>query len=134
MSQSHPGSTNIAVSDTDLPALDRLVGAALAVGYRPMGKRPSRATIVADLIRRATAALHTPQGGPQQPPGAALDLSPASAAPASADAPQNHAAALLDTLPAVPELPAFATPAPAPRSYAPHYFAVHGGTEHGEVR
>jgi len=124
MSQSHPGSTNIAVSDADLPALDRLVGAALAAGYRPGGRRPSRGTVVADLIRRATAALH--QGGPQQPPGAALGLSPASAAPAQQDAPQSAADALLDTLPAVPELPAFAAPAPAPRSYAPHYFAVHG--------
>lgn len=138
MSQSHPGSTNIAVSDADLPHLDRLVGAALAAGYRPMGKRPSRATITADLIRRATDALRNPQGGPQQAPSGPQDAAPACAASAQQDAPQNHAEALLDTLPAVPELPAFATPAPpaapAPRSYAPHYFAVHGGTEHGEVR
>lgn len=125
MSQSHPGSTNIAVGDADLPALDRLVGAALQVGYRPMGKRPSRATIVADLIRRATAALHTPQGGPQQPPGAALALSPASAAPSQADAPQSTAEALAQALPDVPELPAPELP-PAPRCLAPHYFAVHG--------
>ena len=134
MSQSHPGSTNIAVSDADLPHLDRLVGAALQAGYRPMGKRPSRATIVADMIRRATAALHTPQGGPQTPPGAALSLPPACAAPVQQDAPQSPAEALPDTLPAVPELPEFAAPAPAPRSYAPHYFAVHGGAQHGEVR
>lgn len=123
MSTSHPGSTNVAVADSDLPALDRIVGAALAAGYRPGGKRPSRATVVADLIRRATAALH--QGGPQQPPGAALALSPASAAPAQQDAPQSAAEALAQALPDVPELPAPELP-PAPRCLAPHYFAVHG--------
>mgnify|MGYP000682810016 CR=1 FL=1 len=124
MSQSHPGSTNIAVSDADLPHLDRLVGAALQAGYRPMGKRPSRATIVADMIRRATAALHGPQGGPQQPPSGPQDATPACAAPAQQDTPQSPAEALAQALPDVPALPV--APAPRPRSYAPHYFAVHG--------
>lgn len=130
MSNSRPGSTNVAVGDADLHHLDTLIAAALASGYKPGGRRPSRGTVVADLIRRAATALH--QGGPQTPPGAALSLPPACAAPVQQDAPQSPAEALPDTLPAVPELPEFA--APAPRSYAPHYFAVHGGTEHGEVR
>lgn len=131
MSNSRPGSTNVAVGDADLHHLDTLIAAALASGYKPGGRRPSRGTVVADLIRRATAALH--QGGPQQPPSGPQDAAPASAAPSQADAPQSTAEALLDTLPAVPELPA-PEPTPAPRSYAPHYFAVHGGTEQGEVR
>ena len=57
-----------------------------------------------DAARRAQAAL-----------GAAQDATPASAAPAAPQTPQEPVEAALP----------LAQPA-APRSYAPHYFAVHG--------
>lgn len=118
------GYQNVMCDSDALAGLDTLISAALAAGYRPAGRRASRASIIADLVTRATAALRNPQGGPQQPPSGPQDATPASDALASADAAQSPVEALAQALPDVPALPV--APAPRPRSYAPHYFAVHG--------
>lgn len=47
--------------------LDRLVGEALAAGARPMGRRPCRGTIIAELIR--AAAHPAPSAEPSAEPG-----------------------------------------------------------------
>ena len=59
--------------------------------------------------------MPTPDATAQAALGAAQDATPASAAPAAPQAPQEPAEAALP----------LAQPT-APRTYAPHYFAVHG--------
>lgn len=114
------GYQNVMTDPATLAGLDTLIAAALQAGYRPGGRRPSRAAIIGDLVTRATDALRQGgQGGPQQAPSGPQDAAPACAAIASADAAQEPA----EALPAVPELP---VQPPAPRTFAPHYFALHG--------
>ena len=62
MSDTH---TTIAVKRELLPALDRLVAAAIARGDRPANRYPSRGTLVASLIEQAAAALQQPHAEAQ---------------------------------------------------------------------
>ena len=121
------GYQNVMTDPATLAGLDALIGAALAAGYRPGGRRPSRAAIIGDLVARACDALRNPQGGPQQAPSGPQNAAPACAASAQQDAAQSASDALAAAMPPVPPLPEFAAPRTQPaRTCAPHYFALHG--------
>ena len=86
MSDTH---TTIAVKRELLPALDRLVAAAIARGDRPANRYPSRGTLVAALIEQAAAALQQPhaeaQASTPTPPTIPLGKAPREALEAHSD-------------------------------------------------